>query len=252
MSPWDLYDARRFTQGATKRQTAYRREYGRLTDKVIHSLSFHTAIINGEERHVSIINSDNLDQKTLITLPGEDVDCGSVVEWMDNHWLITEKDANNELYTKTKMEQCNYLLKWVDPASKQVIERWCIIEDGTKYLTGEFGDNQFIFLRGDSRISITIARDEYTVKLDRNSRFLVDDYESGTVLAYRLTKPFKLSGVFNNKGIYRFVLSECTTEDTDNIELHIPDYYKYFPRENDPQPVAPATSTTDTGKKVWL
>lgn len=109
-----------------------------------------------------------------------------------------------------------------------------------------------MFLRGDSRISITIARDEYTVKLDRESRFLVDDYESGVVLAYRLTKPFKLSGVFNNKGIYRFVLSECTTEDTDNIELHIPDYYKYFPRDTDPQPVPPGSSSMDTGRKVWL
>lgn len=252
MTPWSLYEARRFTQGVNKRSTAYRREFGRLTDKVVNSLSFHTAIVDGVERDLSIINSDNLNEKTLLTLPGEDVDCGGIVEWMDNHWLITEKDANNELYTRAKMEQCNYLLKWVDPDSKEVIERWCIIEDGTKYLTGEYGDSQFVFLRGDSRISITIARDEYTVKLDRESRFLVDDYESGVVLAYRLTKPFKLSGVFNNKGIYRFVLSECTTEDTDNIELHIPDYYKYFPRDTDPQPVPPGSSSTDTGRKVWL
>lgn len=252
MNPWDLYDSRRMVHGNTKRQTTYRRAYGRLTDKVVDSLSFHTAVVDGTERQLSIINSDNLNEKKILTMPGEDIDCGGIVEWMDNHWLITEKDANNELYARAKMEQCNYLLKWVDPDSKQIIERWCIIEDGTKYLTGEYGDRQFVFLRGDSRISITIARDEYTVKLDRESRFLVDDYESGTVLAYRLTKPFKLSGVFNNKGIYRFVLSECTTEDTDNIPLHIPDYYKYFPRPEDPVPVPPGIPTTPTGKKVWL
>lgn len=134
MNPWGLYEARRFTQGANKRQTAYRREFGRLTDKVVSSLSFHTAVIDGVERDLSIINSDNLNEKTLLTMPGEDVDCGGLVEWMDNHWLITEKDANNELYTRAKMEQCNYLLRWVDPESKQVIERWCIIEDGTKLI----------------------------------------------------------------------------------------------------------------------
>lgn len=132
MNPWSLYDARRFTQGVSKRQTMYRREYGRLTDKVVDGLSFHTATIDGVERRLSIINSDNLNEKTLLTLPGEDLDCGGIVEWMENHWIITEKDANNELYTRAKMEQCNYLLRWVDPDSKQVIERWCIIEDGTK------------------------------------------------------------------------------------------------------------------------
>lgn len=134
MTPWSLYEARRFTQGVNKRSTAYRREFGRLTDKVVNSLSFHTAIVDGVERDLSIINSDNLNEKTLLTLPGEDVDCGGIVEWMDNHWLITEKDANNELYTRAKMEQCNYLLKWVDPDSKEIIERWCIVEDGTKLI----------------------------------------------------------------------------------------------------------------------
>ena len=128
----------------------------------------------------------------------------------------------------------------------------CTIIPNNTDLTGEFGDKLYIFNRGDSRISITIARDKYTVRLDRQDRLLVDDYESETVLAYRLTKPFKLSGVFNNKGIYRFVLSECVTQDSDNIELHIPDYYKYFPRPTDPEVMEPGTTATPTGKKVWL
>lgn len=132
LNPWNTYKSRRSTQGNNRRETAFRREYGRLTDKVVNSLSFHTAIIDGTERDVSIINSDNLNEKMLLTLPGEDVDCGGLVEWMENHWLITEKDANNELYTRAKMEQCNYLLKWVDPDEKKIIERWCIVEDGTK------------------------------------------------------------------------------------------------------------------------
>lgn len=132
MNAWDIYESRRIVQGETRRAAAFRREYGRLTDKTVNSLSFHTAIIDGEERRLTIINSDNLNQKTLLTLPGEDLDCGAIVEWMDNHWLITEKDANTEMYARAKMEQCNYLLKWVDRDTKEIIERWCIIEDGTK------------------------------------------------------------------------------------------------------------------------
>ena len=132
MTPWSVYESRRSVHGDTLRRTRFIREYGLLTDKAVNSLSFHSAIIDGEERQLSIINSDNLNEKTLLTMPGEDLDCGAIVEWMDNHWLITEKDANNELYTRAKMEQCNYLLKWIDPEEKKIIERWCIVEDGTK------------------------------------------------------------------------------------------------------------------------
>ena len=83
--------------------------------------------------------------------------------------------------------------------------------------------------RGDSRISLTIAKDNQTVRLNRNNRFLIDDYDSPNILSYRLTKPFKLGGNYNGNGVLYFVLQECNTEDTDNFELHIANYYDHFP-----------------------
>lgn len=101
-----------------------------------------------------------------------------------------------------------------------------------KDLTGVYGDNDFILNRGDSRISLTMPRDSYTIQLNRDSRFLVDDYGSPNVLAYVVTKPFKLGGTYNGKGVLGFVLQECPIEETDNLELHIPNYYKYFPQDD--------------------
>lgn len=98
-------------------------------------------------------------------------------------------------------------------------------------MTGEDTDNDIIATRGDSRISITMAKDEYSADINRETRFLIDDYDSDNVLAYRASKPFKLGGTYYGKGVYTFVLAECTTEDTDNFDLHIANYYKYFPRE---------------------
>ena len=203
---------------------------------------------------MAVINSDNLNLKALCTMPGEDLPHGGLVEWMGNHWLITEKDANNELYTKGTMKQCNYLLRWI-AEDDTVVERWCVIEDGTKYLTGEYGDNDFIVVRGDSRISLTLAKDEYSIQLNRNNRFLIDDYDSKNVLAYRLTKPFKLGGSYNGEGVLNFVLTECNTEDSDNIELHIANYYDHFPKEKPDEPDTPSGDNTPDvpdGKKVWF
>lgn len=255
MNPWHAYETRLSVRGETGREAVLKREQRFIKNKLPKSLSYKSAVIDGEERNLAIINSDFLNIKTLCSLPGEDLPHGGLVRWADNYWLITEKDPDNEVYTKCTMQQCNYLLRWIDKG--QIIERWCIIEDGTKYLSGEFGDNEFIMSRGDARVGMIIARDEYTVNLDRENRFLIDDYGSQSVLAYRLTKPFKMSNVFNEKGVFKFVLQECSTEDDDNFELHIADYYKYFPRESvvsgsEDDTTEPTDTKENNGKKVWI
>jgi len=125
------YEARMNAHGRTRRGVTLKREQRELNNKLPHSLSYHTATVDEQERQVAIINSDNLDIKFIYGMPGEDIRHGSYVEWMDQHWLVIEKDYNTEVYAKAKMQQCNYLLKWVD--DKNVIhEQWCIVEDGTK------------------------------------------------------------------------------------------------------------------------
>ena len=95
------------------------------------NLSYHSVTIDDTDRDVVIIASDNLNEKTILSLPGEDLLHGGLVHWMDNYWLITERDADTTLYTRAKMIQCNHLLKWVSD-DDVIHEQWCIIEDGTK------------------------------------------------------------------------------------------------------------------------
>ena len=253
MGIWDSYRSRLSAHGSTIRDVRLNRERGFLERKLPSHLSYHSALIDGAERQVAVINSDNLNQKTIYSMPGEEIFCGSMVQWEDNHWLVTEADANNEIYTKAIMLQCNYLLRWIADDGK-IVERWCIIDDGTKYLTGEtvssYNENGMVL--GDTRMTMTIARDEYTVQFTRDNRFLIDDYDSHTVLAYRLSKPFKIGGVYNGHGAIRFVLVEVNTEKDDNFELHIADYYKHFPRKTDPRPVEPGEAETPGGKRVWI
>lgn len=120
-------------------------------------------------------------------------------------------------------------------------------------LTGEFEDRNFVITRGDSRIAITIARNEHTVKFNRNNRFLVDDEDSGTILAYTLSKPLKVGGVYDKKGVYKFVLQEVSSTKDDNYELGIADYYKHFPQGTNITNVDDMEMPTQAnGKKVWL
>lgn len=128
---WSVYQDRLAAHGDSIREAAKRREIRFLNLKAPRSLSYFTAFINGNEQQVSILSSDNLNEKTILSMPGETIACGAMVEWADNHWIVTEKDAATELYTKCKMEQCNHLLRWIDKDAV-IHEQWCIIDDGTK------------------------------------------------------------------------------------------------------------------------
>ena len=256
MNPWDIYQSRLDSIGATKRDAKLRRESRYLSAKVPDNLSYTTVDIDGLAQEVAIISTDNLNEKFIYSLPGEDIIPGGLVEWRGNHWLVTEKDVATELYARAKIIQCNYLLRWVD-SDALIHEQWCIIEDGTKYLTGQYEDREFFVTRGDSRLGMIIAKNEYTTRLKRGCRFLIDDADSETMLAYELTKPFKLGGVFNNQGVFKFVLQEVNTTEDDNQELRIADYYKQFPREGTGEvspelSIDPDNTITDDGRKVWL
>lgn len=131
MSVWDAYSERSARRGSTKRDAAYNREVSYINRKLPDNLSYTTVAIDGIEQDVAVINSDNLNEKMIFSLPGEDIVHGGLVEWMDNRWLVTERDANTTLYARARMVQCNHLLKWVDK-DDIIREQWCIVEDGTK------------------------------------------------------------------------------------------------------------------------
>lgn len=256
MNVWNAYRSRVQRGNSGKRQATLKREQDYLLRKLPSHLSYHVASVNGAEQELAIINTDNTELKTVISLPGETFTGGSTIFWEDNFWIVTAIDAAREVYTKGQMTQCNYLLRWI-ASDGMIVERNCIVSDGTKYLTGEtissYNENGMSV--GDTRIQITLPRDEYTVKLNRTFRFLIDDYDSDNVLAYRISKPFKIGGVYNGHGAMNFMMTEVNIEEDDNLDLHIADYYKYFPRKGEAIPDRHATDrpiATSGGKKGWL
>lgn len=266
MSVWDLYESRIETRGGNKRNASHIRECRAIERHLKDSLSYQVVEMFPAEygynideessskgmfvQNVAIIDSDNLNEKYIYSLPREDIVLGSLIIWRDNYWLVTERDANTTVYTRAKLLQCNYLLKWVTDDNK-IISQWCVIEDGTKYLTGEYEDRDFVVTRGDTRISVQLAKTKYSSILDRNNRFLIDDNDSPRKLAYRLSKPFKMGTVFGGEGTFKFVLQEVASTEYDNHELSIADYYRHFPEKIDDN-ITSGGEQGAGGKKVWI
>ena len=255
MSEWDIYESRINARGKTKREAVLNRELRLINKRLPDNLSYKTVQVDDLLQDIAVINSDNFNEKTIFSMPGEDIRHGALVFWEDNYWLITERDATTTVDTRAKMVQCNHLLKWVSDDGI-IHEQWCVVEDGTKYMTGEYEDRNFVVTRGDSRIMVTIARNAETIKFNRQSRFLIDDPEEKTKLSYALTKPLKVGSVYNNNGVYKFILQEVVSTDDDNHELGIADYYKHYPKDSaenmKDHPGVTTPDNTSSEKRGWL
>jgi len=247
MSVWSTYEARlgasKNTVGDPKRSSALDHAQGRISRKITASLSYETVKVNGEDMQVSISDvTGDFTTKKIFSLPGGALPHGELIEWENSRWLVTEVDAHHALYAEGVMRRCNYYLRWID-TSGNIISRWCVVEDGTKYLIGEkTGDMMAI---GDARIAVTIGKDKDTNKLGRGRRFLIDDMDSDEVLAYQITKPNKLFNVYNGKGVFRFILNEVNLTDDDNVEARIADYYSWKPRVEMPEPYTKVDDTLE-------
>lgn len=131
MNAWSVYEDRIHARGGTRRGAALLSEQRRLALKLPNNLSYQNVLIDDVERNVAVIDSDNLNEKFIFSMPNERFKTGGVMFWSDDYWLITERDSHSEVYSRAKIVQCNFNLHWVDE-NKIIHSRWCIVEDGTK------------------------------------------------------------------------------------------------------------------------
>ena len=262
---WDMYTQKMSHIGPSKRDMWVNHTQQSLKRRFLDSPSCFRVTINGVKQLAVIEHYKNeFTYKKILALPGEHLEHGGIVDFADNKWLITEMDANNEIYERGVMRQCNHILRWIGKDGR-LREKWCVVEDGTKYLIGERSED--IMAIGDGRMAVTIGKDKETVELCRGLRFLIDDTDSEFVTAYQITKSNKLFNSFNGKGVFRFILNEVQLQDGDNKELRIADYSNWYPSSPLPGDHVDSSATIaeivasakekdavppDDDKEVWL
>lgn len=248
MSVWGTYEAR-FAHGDQDMDPRYNSAQdhiqSRMRRKLVTSLSYKLVRYAGKEMQMAIVDVTNdFSTKKIFSMPGETLPHGSIIEWADSHWLVTELNVRNELCSEGKMRRCNYYLKWINDKG-DIIGRWCVVEDGTKYLIGEREEDTMSI--GDARMAVTIGKDSETSQISRGKRFLIDDMDSKDVLSFEVTKPNKMFNVFNGKGVFRFIMGESNLTDNDNVQLRIADYYSWKPKTDR---ATPDTKTDATFEEI--
>jgi len=239
---WDTYNSRLTVNGETERD---RRKYTLtnrisgdapmlLTGKVVTIFSPNST--SSKEQTLTIISSDKNNKKDVMTIPGETIECGAIIEWSDAVWLVTEVDADKEIYQSAFIERCNYVLKFKNKDG-DVISKNCIIASVAQSSVGE--DVGATLVTGNSLKCLIITKDLDTIKLKRGFRFIVDDVDSSDPTVYEITNLDRVTGRYSGDGIYKYIIKEANTLPDDNLVDHIPSNDAYIPN-------------TPNGKEGWF
>lgn len=204
-----------------------------------------------------IKDTDGNTYKKKIKSRHEDIiKLGDYVKWNNQIWMITLLDSDDKAWNRGYMYLCEILLRWQDD-NGNIIERWGYSEDYTKYSMGESGNSTITV--GDYQYGITLPVDEYTKKLNRENRFVVDFEGNYPPDTYRLTgKKGFISDYryFDKGGVFTITLSyEQFNKVTDklvklenNTEVWICDYKTPSTSTLPPlEPANPITSVIITG-----
>lgn len=223
MGGWNVYDNRT----STKREMWVDRTKDSIARRIVSSPSCNNVLIDGIPQTITVVHRTTHTEKRICSMPGEVLKHGGLVDFKSSKWLITEVDTDTEVYQRGLMKRCNHLLRWISK-SGELKEKWCVVEDGTKYLIGEAAEDKISI--GDARIAVTIGKDEDTIELNRGIRFLIDDGDVEMPMAYQVTKPNRFFNITNGDGVFRFILNEVVLTDNDNVKERIADFKNWMPQ----------------------
>ena len=133
---WTLYNASLTVKGDTRRDRAIFETKRSIKKRSVRSPAYKTVLIDGEEQDVVITSSTEKYHKKINALPDESIHMGSIVEWNNSHFLITDTDVEDEIYQSGDMYRCNVYLKWQNEKG-EIVGRYGYSEDISQFASGE-------------------------------------------------------------------------------------------------------------------
>ena len=204
----------------------------RIINKSIHdqnklapvSPSFKDVTIDDIPRKLNIISSTVMDQKIIHTLPGEDFSIGSIVYWSKSHWLITERDPEDEITVRGRIQICRKEIKWQDDNFHKIHSLWATVEK--PYYSNLEENKQMSYSTREFRIQMPF--DEYSANLNIGKRLMLEIIND-VPKTYRITSVDQMTSRidYNNEqvGFLSFnVEQDLYNPETDNAEKMICDY----------------------------
>ena len=198
-----------------------------------HSPNFKKVEIDDVPRNLLIVNTQQITAKTIYAMPDEDFDVGQIVFWNGSHWLITQRDLDNDIITRGYMQQCNRQITWQNPVSKKVFSLWATVEK--PYYSNLSTTQKMEMSTREFRVQIPFTEESELIDIGKRFMMEIIGDEPKT---YRVVSVDSMTQRYDRDGeIAGFIIlnleQDLYNPETDNKELEICDY------------VEPGAETTD-------
>ena len=233
----------------------------RIINKSIHdqnklapvSPSYKDVTIDDVPRKLNIISSTVMNQKIIHTLPGEDFTIGSIVYWSKSHWLITERDAEDEITVRGRIQICQKQITWQDDNTYEIRSLWATVEK--PYYSNLEENKTLSYSTREFRIQMPF--DEYSANLNIGKRLMLE-IVNGVPKTYRITSIDQMTSRIDYNGEQVGFLSfnveqDLYNPDTDNAAKMICDYIPIDDIEEDqPEIVYPPVEDDTSEYKLSI
>lgn len=170
MLDWGVYEARLGVNGEYGRDRNVSREREAILRKYMASPALKTVSVNGADMYLLINSTDKPSEKKFNTLPDEVVNIGDIILWQEMHWLVTQVDFDDEISRSGRIVQCNRQIRWQNPDTYEIVERWCLV---TKPNTSNIDEGNVIST-SNREFKVQLPFDAETRLLDIDKRFMLE------------------------------------------------------------------------------
>ncbi len=212
------------------------------------SISYKEIKIDGQPEHALIISTSAVSEKIIRMLPGHDFLVGQIVEWRDSYWLITEKDNDDDVTTRGRIEQCNRQLTWQNPNTGEIVSRWCTARK--PYYSNLDEDPKIITSSREFKVQLPYDEETSLLKLDK--RFMME-VVAGEPKTYKIVSIDTITERFSREdSITGFLVLNIEQDEysavRDNVDLGVCDY---FVLENPVLPVEKPDAKTPDSEIIY-
>lgn len=182
----------------------------------------YTALRNDVQQDFIIVPKKDVNQCNIFPRPGEDIQVGDIIAWNGLHWLVIDKDYESDVYDCATITRCNRLLRWQNPETYEIIERWCLC---TKPYTSNLDEGKTISV-SNREFKVQLPYDDETSKVDLDKRFMLEVINNKpksyvvTCVDAQTNKYQDIDGGF----IIWNLSQDLVVRDSDNADLMICDY----------------------------
>lgn len=163
-------------------------------------------------------NKDLSDDKYLILENGVDVNVGNYVDWRNRVWMVfSEEEKTIQTHQQLKMKPSNHVIKWMINGSISGGGKGypAFIQNQTLYTLGVSTSGNHAWLV-NAKMMMYLPNNSETVKINIGQRVVIGT----SVYQVMFRDPV------SRKGLINYLLEQdVVSNDRDNIELGVADYY---------------------------